>query len=130
LPSFRSGLATAWYVHIRHNLNNASLWVQVSYYINLVLEGVGISGTRTKASINAGLQVTEPAVHSASTAHTYMIQVFNLCVAVSASFLVDYLGRRTLFIISNSGMLFSFLLWTISEAIFNDLHKAAAAKGK
>ncbi|KAJ7494748.1 general substrate transporter [Mycena galericulata] len=82
----------------------------VSYYINLVLEGVGISGTRTKASINAGLQV------------------FNLCFAVGASFLVDYMGRRTLFLISNAGMLFSFMLWSISEAIFNNLHKAAAAK--
>ncbi|KAJ6619758.1 hypothetical protein B0H10DRAFT_1145983 [Mycena sp. CBHHK59/15] len=82
----------------------------VSYYINLVLEGVGISGTRTKATINAGLQV------------------FNLFVAVGASFLVDYMGRRTLFIISNSGMLLSFGLWTVTEAIFNNLHKAAAAK--
>ncbi|KAJ7707692.1 general substrate transporter [Mycena rosella] len=82
----------------------------VSYYINLVLEGVGISGTRTKASINAGLQV------------------FNLVIAVLASFAVDRLGRRTLFIISNSGMLFAFILWSISEAIFNSLHKTAAAK--
>ncbi|KAK7033140.1 hypothetical protein R3P38DRAFT_3313203 [Favolaschia claudopus] len=82
----------------------------VSYYINLVLEGVGITGTRTKASINAGLQV------------------FNFAVAVIASFLVDYMGRRTLFIISNAGMLGSFALWTITEAIFNNLHKTAAAK--
>ncbi|KAJ7475863.1 general substrate transporter [Mycena latifolia] len=82
----------------------------VSYYINLVLEGVGISATRTKAAINAGLQV------------------FNLVVAVGASFLVDYMGRRTLFIISNSGMLFSFILWSTSEAIFNQMHKTAAAK--
>ena len=29
----------------------------VSYYINLVLEGVGITSTRTKAAINGGLQV-------------------------------------------------------------------------
>ncbi|KAJ7364055.1 hypothetical protein DFH08DRAFT_265176 [Mycena albidolilacea] len=82
----------------------------VSYYINLVLEGVGISGTRTKATINAGLQV------------------FNFLVAVCASFLVDYVGRRTLFLISNTGMLFSFALWTISEGIFNTMHKTAAAK--
>ncbi|KAF8206409.1 general substrate transporter [Mycena galopus ATCC 62051] len=82
----------------------------VSYYINLILEGVGISGTRTKATINAGLQV------------------FNFAVAVGASFAVDYMGRRTLFIISNSGMLFSFACWTISEAIFNEMHQTAAAK--
>ena len=29
----------------------------VSYYINLVLEGVGITNTRSKAAINGGLQV-------------------------------------------------------------------------
>ncbi len=29
----------------------------VSYYINLVLEGVGITETNTKAAINGGLQV-------------------------------------------------------------------------
>ncbi|KAJ7139463.1 general substrate transporter [Mycena epipterygia] len=82
----------------------------VSYYINLVLEGVGIFGTHEKMSINASLQV------------------FNFVVAVGASFLVDYMGRRTLFIISNSGMLFAFILWSTSEAIFNNLHKTAAAK--
>ncbi|KAJ7066971.1 hypothetical protein C8F01DRAFT_1119786 [Mycena amicta] len=82
----------------------------VSYYINLVLQGVGINGTQTKAGINAGLQV------------------FNFSVAVAASFLVDYMGRRTLFLISNAGMLFAFALWTISEAIFNSMHKTAAAK--
>ena len=30
----------------------------VSYYINLVLEGVGITSPRTKAAINGGLQVS------------------------------------------------------------------------
>jgi hypothetical protein len=57
-------------------------------------------------------------------------QVFNFAVAVGASFLVDYMGRRTLFIISNSGMLFAFICWSTSEAIFNTMHKTAAAKGK
>ena len=32
----------------------------VSYYINLVLEGVGIVDTNTKAAINGGLQVRSP----------------------------------------------------------------------
>lgn len=31
----------------------------VSYYINLVLEGVGITETNTKAAINGGLQVCD-----------------------------------------------------------------------
>lgn len=82
----------------------------VSYYINLVLEGVGITDVRAKAAINGGLQI------------------FNLFIALSAAMLVDWLGRRTLFIISNSGMLVAFGLWTITEALFNALHKTAAAK--
>jgi len=32
----------------------------VSYYINLVLEGVGVTNTGTKAAINGGLQVRVP----------------------------------------------------------------------
>ncbi|ESK94631.1 hexose transporter [Moniliophthora roreri MCA 2997] len=82
----------------------------VSYYINLVLEGVGIRTTETKAAINGGLQV------------------FNLLVAYSASLLVDWVGRRPLFIVSTAGMLFSFGLWTVTEALFNELQKTAAAK--
>ncbi|KAJ7593106.1 hypothetical protein C8J56DRAFT_490927 [Mycena floridula] len=82
----------------------------VSYYINLVLEGVGITRPETKAAINGGLQI------------------FNLIIALCAAMLVDWVGRRVLFIISNSGMLVAFGLWTVTEALFNVLHKTAAAK--
>jgi len=82
----------------------------VSYYINLVLDGVGIDGTNTKAAINGGLQV------------------FNLSIALTAAMLVDWMGRRPLFIISNAGMIIAFGMWTVSEALFNALHNAAAAK--
>ncbi|KAK7691062.1 hypothetical protein QCA50_006165 [Cerrena zonata] len=82
----------------------------VSYYINLVLEGVGISDTGTKAAINGGLQV------------------FNLVAAMTGALLVDRLGRRTLFIISNAGMLVSFGAWTVTTALYNTLGIKAAAK--
>jgi len=82
----------------------------VSYYINLVLEGVGITETQTKAAINGGLQI------------------FNLGVAASAALLVDWVGRRSLFIISNSGMFLVFSAWTISTALYNTAHNTAAAK--
>ncbi|THV07426.1 hypothetical protein K435DRAFT_333548 [Dendrothele bispora CBS 962.96] len=82
----------------------------VSYYINLVLEGVGITSTETKAAINGGLQI------------------FNLIVAMSASSLVDWVGRRALFLVSNTGMLVAFGMWTVTEALFNALHQSAAAK--
>jgi len=82
----------------------------VSYYINLVLEGVGITDTSTKAAINGGLQV------------------WNLIAAMAGSLLIDRLGRRTLFIISNTGMLIDFILWTITTALYETLGIAAAAK--
>ncbi|KXN84749.1 Lactose permease [Leucoagaricus sp. SymC.cos] len=82
----------------------------VSYYINLVLEGVGVTRTETKAAINGGLQI------------------FNFLVAVSAAMLVDWVGRRALFIVSNTGMLITFSAWTISVALYNTMHNAAAAR--
>ncbi|KAJ4477179.1 hypothetical protein J3R30DRAFT_3291440 [Lentinula aciculospora] len=82
----------------------------VSYYINLVLDGVGFTSTETKAAINGGLQI------------------FNLLVGFSSAMLIDLVGRRSLFIVSNSGMLLAFGLWTVTEALFNALHETAAAK--
>jgi MFS family permease len=82
----------------------------VSYYINLILVGVGITGTQQKAAINGGLQI------------------FNFFIAMGASFLIDWLGRRTLFIISNAGMLATFTAWTVSAALYNTQQSMAAAK--
>jgi MFS family permease len=81
-----------------------------SYYINLVLEGVGITSTRTKAAINGGLQC------------------WNLACAMTAAFLVDWVGRRPLFITSTAGMFIVFSMWTLTAALFDVLHKTAAAK--
>lgn len=64
----------------------------VSYYINLILDGVGITNAGEKAEINGGLQT------------------WNFISAFTAALLVDKLGRRTLFIASNSGMLISMLI--------------------
>ncbi|KAJ8506878.1 hypothetical protein ONZ45_g8969 [Pleurotus djamor] len=82
----------------------------VSYYINLVLEGVGITSTLTKAAINGGLQV------------------FNFFIAITAAMLVDWVGRRTLFIASNAGMLIAFSMWTLTTALFSEMNNVAAAR--
>jgi sugar porter (SP) family MFS transporter len=82
----------------------------VSYYINLVLEGVGIQSASMKAQINGGLQI------------------FNLLVAASSAMLVDKVGRRPLFIISNAGMLVAFAMWTLTTALFNTDQNTTAAK--
>ncbi|PPQ69312.1 hypothetical protein CVT25_005913 [Psilocybe cyanescens] len=82
----------------------------VSYYIDIVLKGVGITDTKTKSIINGSLQV------------------FNFVIAIGAAMLVDVAGRRPLFIISNSGMLVTFCAWTITTALYNTMGNAAAAK--
>ena len=47
-----------------------------------------------------------------------LLQIFNFWAAVSAAFLVDRLGRRTLFLWSGIGMLVSFIIWTACSATF------------
>ncbi|KAF8806955.1 general substrate transporter [Phlegmacium glaucopus] len=85
----------------------------VSYYLNLVLDSVGITKTETKAVVNGYLQI------------------FNLFVALGASMLVDFVGRRPLFLISNSGMLASnvvFSCWTATTALYHTTSNVSAAK--
>ena len=48
-----------------------------------------------------------------------LLQIFNFWAAASAAFLVDRLGRRTLFIWSGLGMLISFVIWTACSAVFD-----------
>ena len=55
-----------------------------------------------------------------------ILQIFNFFAAASAAFLVDRLGRRTLFLISGAGMLVSFVVWTACSAVFAKSASAAA----
>ncbi|KAF5327749.1 hypothetical protein D9619_004841 [Psilocybe cf. subviscida] len=82
----------------------------VSYYINLVLDGVGIDNDNTKAIINGCLQI------------------FNFVIAATAAMLIDVVGRRPLFLISNGGMFISFSMWTITTALYNAMGNIDAAK--
>ncbi|KZV90544.1 hypothetical protein EXIGLDRAFT_676929 [Exidia glandulosa HHB12029] len=82
----------------------------VSFYITLILDGVGIKNPATQAWINGTLQI------------------WNFIVAVSAALLVDKVGRRTLFLISNSGMVVVFAMWTLTTALFQTLGNVVAAK--
>ncbi|KAK5938610.1 hypothetical protein PMZ80_008800 [Knufia obscura] len=70
----------------------------VSYYLFKVLEDIGYTNTLTQNLINGCLQI------------------FNLIVAVGMCFFVDKVGRRKLFLISTSGMLVTFIVWTICSA--------------
>ncbi|KAK7403738.1 hypothetical protein QQX98_010477 [Neonectria punicea] len=71
----------------------------VSYYLTLVLDTVGITDTFDQTLING------------------LLQIFNFGAALSAAFLVDRLGRRTLFLWSGLGMLVSYVLWTVCSAV-------------
>lgn len=82
----------------------------VSYYINLVLTTVGVTNSNTQLVING------------------ILQICNAIVAIGQCFVVDRIGRRTLFLVSTSGMLVSFIIWTICSAEFNHHGKAAAGR--
>ncbi|KEY64402.1 hypothetical protein S7711_08462 [Stachybotrys chartarum IBT 7711] len=71
----------------------------VSYYLTLVLDTVGITDTFDQTLING------------------LLQIFNFAAALSAAFLVDRLGRRTLFLWSGLGMLVSYIVWTACSAV-------------
>lgn len=73
----------------------------ISYYLTLVLDTIGITDPDTQTLING------------------LLQIFNFLAAASAAFLVDRLGRRTLFLWSGIGMLVSFVVWTACSAVFD-----------
>lgn len=70
----------------------------VSYYIHLVLNGLGYTESVEQNLINGCLQI------------------LNFTVALTMAFFVDKLGRRRLFLISTCGMLVAFVVWTICSA--------------
>ncbi|KAM0696922.1 hypothetical protein Q7P36_002993 [Cladosporium allicinum] len=71
----------------------------VSYYLTLVLNSVGITDPFMQTLING------------------LLQIFNFGAALGAAFLVDRLGRRTLFTWSGIGMLISYIVWTACSAV-------------
>ncbi|KAG8860731.1 hypothetical protein FRB91_001434, partial [Serendipita sp. 411] len=81
----------------------------ISYYLDPVLENVGVEVAQTRALINGG------------------IQIWCLFVAVSAALLVDKIGRRPLFLMSNAGMLVVFIFWTLTTALWTTQENRPAA---
>jgi hypothetical protein len=98
----------------------------ISYYSHLVFESVGITSPRTQAALNGGLAM------------------WNFACAMTGAMLIDKLGagppsplggphsrapgRRTLFLISNVGMLLAFCFWTVTVALVQKYGHQAAAK--
>ncbi|KAL8393929.1 hypothetical protein RB595_003624 [Gaeumannomyces hyphopodioides] len=73
----------------------------VSYYLHSILNSVGIRDSYEQSLINGGLQI------------------WSFLVAIGFSvFLVDSLGRKTLFLIAGVGMLVTFSIWTACSAYY------------
>lgn len=82
----------------------------VSYYFTLVLDTIGITSSSMQTMING------------------FLQIFNLVFATIAALMVDFLGRRFLFLWSGIGMLISYIIWTIFSAIFEQTKSVAAGR--
>lgn len=80
----------------------------VSYYLTLVLNTVGIEDTWRQTLING------------------LLQIFNFIAALSAAFLVDRLGRRTLLLWAGVGMLISYIVWTACSAVVDETGSSSA----
>lgn len=82
----------------------------VSYYFTLVLDTIGITSSTMQTLING------------------FLQIFNMVFATLAALLVDFFGRRFLFLWSGIGMLISYVIWTICSAIFDRTKSVAAGR--
>lgn len=71
----------------------------VSYYLNLVLNSIGITDSQEQLYINGGLMI------------------YNWIFAMMFASLVERLGRRPLFLFSFAGMLTTYIIWTVLSAI-------------
>ncbi|RDX40533.1 general substrate transporter [Lentinus brumalis] len=80
-----------------------------SYYLNIILNNIGITSSTIKLLINA------------------VLQIWSLAFGMSASFLVERIGRRPLFISSCAGMLVFFTMLTVCSAVYAENQSQAAA---
>lgn len=81
----------------------------VSYYLSKVFNTIGITDPTIQLLING------------------ILQIWNLFWAMLASFMVERIGRRILFLASVAGMLLFFTLQTICSALFAQHGSSAAA---
>ncbi|KAJ5729568.1 sugar transporter (hexose transporter) [Penicillium malachiteum] len=81
--------------------------VVVSYYLSLVLKGIGITKTRDRLLISGCLQI------------------WNLIFATVGASLVERVGRRTLFLLSGAAMLVSYItIAGLSGGFYETNHQA------
>ncbi|TXT06102.1 hypothetical protein VHUM_03575 [Vanrija humicola] len=72
----------------------------VSFYLTLILNGIGIKEAKYQTLING------------------ILQIYNFATAITGALLIDRAGRRRLFLICTSGMCVAFTCWTIASAVY------------
>jgi len=83
----------------------------VSYYLNLVLDSIGITDPNQQLLINGG------------------ITSFNLATNFFFSFFVNIWGRRPIYLFSAGGTLLSYIIWTILSERYAATNKEGFAQG-
>ncbi|MCJ1410797.1 hypothetical protein MMC19_004883 [Ptychographa xylographoides] len=81
------------------------------YYLTKILDQVGITDPQFQNKLNGIIGLT------------------NWIEATFFAFMVDQLGRRPLFLVSNTGMLFTFMTWIILTAFQNNTGNPGDGKG-
>ncbi|KAL1593081.1 hypothetical protein SLS59_009406 [Nothophoma quercina] len=87
---------------------SASSGCLVSYYLAAVLQTIGITNGSDQALINGGLTI------------------WCFLVSLGCAFLVDRIGRRTLFLSAGVGMLIAFSIWTACSAVYAQTGNSSA----
>lgn len=103
IPSFRKRLFLTMFTGVMMQLSGNGL---VSYYLNKVLDSIGITGETRQLQINGALMA------------------YNLVIASVIASFVGRFRRRTLFLFCTSTMLLSYVIWTALSAINEKKHFA------
>jgi hypothetical protein len=84
----------------------------VSYYMDQVLSGAGVTNPKLRLEING------------------ILNIVNFITALTMCFFIDKFGRRPLFLFATAGMCASFCIWTICAAEFTKHAFAAAGRAE
>ncbi|EMG45985.1 LAC12 Lactose permease [Candida maltosa Xu316] len=97
IPTYRKRLFLLFFTAVIMQLSGNGL---VSYYLNKVLDTIGITDAKMQLEINGCLMI------------------YNLVMATSATFCVRFFRRRTLLLTCVGGMLICYIIWTALSAEF------------
>lgn len=101
----------------------------VSYYLNRVFDAIGITDPTIQVSQHSIFYHENQCLRALTLLQLLIngiLQIWNLIWALLASFLVDRIGRRILFLTSAVGMLIFFVMQTVCSAQFA-IHGSDAA---